>query len=710
MNAPLTLPTGPLEHPAMDYAFLRQEGIRHLERMSGQLWSDFNAHDPGITILEQLCYAITDLGYRISHDLPDLLADGGDAGDPDLFGPAEILTCAPVSLSDLRKLVLDVEGVNNAWIEPVEQRDIALHYHPDSQELTLEADPPESEPVSLKGLYRVLIEPSDAPGEDSDAGRVRREVARRLHAHRGLCEDFEAIRVLDPQWITVAASVEVGPIEDAGAVLSEIYRKISASLSPRVAFLTLAQRLAAGKRVDEIFEGPGLEHGFIDSETLDRMQRRTSIHTSDLIQEIMSVPGVRAVQDIRIAADLPAGKACDTSCDTSLDEQQWKAWSLELDPERAPKLDTRNLCICLQKGQLAVAAKVEERYLERMRSTAASGTLAAAEQDLPVPRGRDRKVGHYTSIQHTFPALYGIGELGLPASAAASRKARARQLKAYLMFFDQLLANYFAQLAHVKDLFSFRDQAAHTYFPGMIEDPHLGLAEIRHEDPEAPSRLQAMTEPSVPSERPLQRKNRFLNHLLARFAEQFTDYALTLYGAMGTEADPPGEERVQEKLARDKQAFLQRYPGISSARGCAFNYLEPGGPANRSGLEERIGLKLGLVAEDEEWFYLVEHILLRPMEGDETQQVPILAATPSKDPYSLQLSFVFPGWPARFKEGSDFRSFIGQTVREETPAHLRPSIHWLSKDSMEAFREAHEHWLEQRRRYWTEKLGMELGA
>ena len=60
----------------MDYGFLRQVGIRYLQEMAkaGLQWTDFNTHDPGITILEQLCYAITDLGYRIAYELPDLLA------------------------------------------------------------------------------------------------------------------------------------------------------------------------------------------------------------------------------------------------------------------------------------------------------------------------------------------------------------------------------------------------------------------------------------------------------------------------------------------------------------------------------------------------------------------------------------------------------------------------------------------------------------
>ena len=157
----LTLPTGPLEHGALDYRFLRAEGIRLLERMGGDQWTDFNTHDPGITILEQLCYAITDLGYRIAYEIPDLLASGG--GDPyeSLYPAPEILTCHPVTLEDLRKLILDVDGVGNAWIEEVEEQEIPFHYHFGRGELRLEDDPPISEPVKLKGLYRVLIDAAD---------------------------------------------------------------------------------------------------------------------------------------------------------------------------------------------------------------------------------------------------------------------------------------------------------------------------------------------------------------------------------------------------------------------------------------------------------------------------------------------------------------------------------------------------------------------
>src|SRR5688572_32746668 len=51
--------------PALDYGFLRAEGLAHIQRLSSTLWTDHNQHDPGITTLEILCYALTDLAYRM---------------------------------------------------------------------------------------------------------------------------------------------------------------------------------------------------------------------------------------------------------------------------------------------------------------------------------------------------------------------------------------------------------------------------------------------------------------------------------------------------------------------------------------------------------------------------------------------------------------------------------------------------------------------
>ncbi len=672
------------EKSVLDYNILRQEGIRQLERLAGPLWTDFNAHDPGITILEQLCYALTDLVYRCRYTLPDLLTRTGENPYDSLYSPARILTSEPVTLVDLRKLVVDGAGVKNAWIEPVAEPQLPLYYQAPQQELSMLPDSGAAEAIKLKGLYRVQI--------DSDSTAIISNVTSRLHANRPLCEDFEEIRVLDTQYIQVHARIEIGPSENPEAILLAIYQKIAAYFSPPIPFYTLSQALAAGKPIDEIFDGPRLEHGFIDTAALRRLGRRTALRTSDLIHEIMDVSGVRAVKNIFFP----------------LPENRQEKWSLELDPEKTPRLDLKGSTLSLERKQLRVSLAMD--------NVIAYQQPAPEALDLEPPPGRDRRIGNYYSLQHQFPALYGIGELGLPASASEERKAQAKQLKAYLLFFDQLLANDFAQLAHVRELFGFQgEETPQTYFASMIDDPKLGLEDIRVKEPaDHQRRLQQITENPAAQETDglptdWRRKNRFLDHLLARFAEQFTDYSLLLYGLR-----LPGEPPVEKPLAQDKRAFLQQYPEISSARGTAFNYLLPWGEDNLSGLEQRLRLKLGATGQPEERFYLVEHILLRPLgsgplEGDNQQGAPLLADARCMDPYSLQLSLVFPNWPLRFQQ-ANFKQFIEQTIREETPAHLTPYLHWLDKNTMDTFKAAYQDWLTRQCDYWTHKLGLKAMA
>ena len=57
----------------LDFQFLKDEGIKVIQRIGNKIWTDYNAHDPGVTILEILAYAITDLGYRLSLPIEDLL-------------------------------------------------------------------------------------------------------------------------------------------------------------------------------------------------------------------------------------------------------------------------------------------------------------------------------------------------------------------------------------------------------------------------------------------------------------------------------------------------------------------------------------------------------------------------------------------------------------------------------------------------------------
>src|SRR6476659_1751613 len=86
--------------PFEDYNYLRTEGIKLIQKLSGKVWTDYNAHDPGITLLEALCYTLTDLGYRTSFDIKDILAPETDQPDWQnvFYTSREILPTNPVTL------------------------------------------------------------------------------------------------------------------------------------------------------------------------------------------------------------------------------------------------------------------------------------------------------------------------------------------------------------------------------------------------------------------------------------------------------------------------------------------------------------------------------------------------------------------------------------------------------------------------------------
>lgn len=818
--------SGMTDTAQMNFASLRQQGLALIRRLSGASWTDHNTHDPGITILEQACYAITDLWYRAQYDVPDLLTREGEDTHASLYTPGSILPSGPVTIADLRKLVIDVPGVKNAWIEIVDE--VSASHNATQAEVSYVAQgvggsstpyrSPSVSDIRPTGLYRVRIEKSDLI--DIDGGEIRRATARRLHRFRGLGGDYVAIDVLEYQDVQIDATLEVGPVGDATELLATVFQSTAAYCSPPVGFHTLADMLHFGRRVDEIFEGPLLDHGFIDSEELDSVERRTELRVSDLIHALTAVPGVVAVKKLHFLVN----------------GQVSQDWLLSVDPARTPRFDPQNSSIRLERRNLRVDSEVLKGRAHRLFVTRASAAarpahIAEGDRDLPPRPGRDRRIGNYHSVQQQFPMAFGIGTAGLPQSASPERKAQARQLKAYLLFYDQLLANYFAQLANVGTLFSFHDETPDSYFSQAVKDDPdgtLDLDAVRNSGPDHEAVLRRITEEpwgqGVSSDRPgLRRRNRLLDHLLARVGEQFGDYSLLQLGAAGSD-DLPAADR----LARDKRAFLRDYPRIGRDRGVGFNYLAPApdgsseflpgdctDPAglvrhltaalpdalsgflwaqtqpdeqqvltdpnaargdtgavliavlnrvihagesmytvdrfadvirseeaarlvdqtppatgedlvrlnrvlledaypaeisrsraedNVSGLELVLRRKLG-IREREERFHLVEHILLRPVGGDAHQSGPLFRAAQLRDPYSLQISLVFPDWPARYRDAS-FRQFVEETVREQAPAHITAYVRWLDRPAMDAFEAAYAVWLHEWRNHRLADLGL----
>ncbi|MEH1945277.1 MAG: hypothetical protein V7L01_34375 [Nostoc sp.] len=745
MTEYLTISNTPPENPGMNFALLRQEGIKHIERLAGKLWTDYNTHDPGITILEQLCYAITDLSYRLDFEMKDLLAPASGEDRKQFFTAREILTVNPLTINDYRKLLIDIDGVKNAWLEPIKNLQPTIYY--DSILHTLSFQTSEiTEEVNLNGLYRVMIEKEK---NISDEASLIEIIKTKLNQHRNLCEDFASIEILPIEEITVKAKIEVEAGFDVNELMAKIYFGLDNFISPKLQFFTLKELLDRGKTPETIFEGFPLEHGFLDDEQLDAFIKKDELHTSDLIRIILDIPGIKTVRIINITSDKSSAEE----------------WALALDPHLTPQLkdiDRLTSNIIFYKGQIPCNLDIVQAksYLESLQKQNIKSTSTTQIKDIPIPLGQYRELSDYESIQNDFPATYGIGEIGLPASSSPQRKAQAKQLQAYLMFFDQILANYFTQLEHAKDLFAFQNKNKITYYSQDISRIP-GVSEILKDDNNSSADKWNDTD--------LERRNRFLNHLMAQYCEKFTDYSLLLYKSI-----------LEEELIDHKVNFLQNYPQISADRGKASNYTdsrEVWDTDNVSGLKKRICSLIGIPykrqtlalankSDEIEGFHLVEHILLRPHSSENSEQNTnflsfghqisefklsgnsnkILTCVSQQhglsenaqiqifdtdnyngtyfinnvqqdtfdveietgftksetgqwiqldqplDPYSFQISFVFPDWLTRF-QNENFKKLIYDIISSEIPAHITPYYHWLNKSKMQDFERSYTYWL-----------------
>jgi len=559
---------------SQDYALLRKEGLQHIEKLAHQLWTDYNVHDPGVTQLELLCYAITDLGYRTGYEIKDLLTVEKD-GVPAIRGAfhtaRDIFSCNPVSFNDLRKLLIDIEGVSNAWIE--KHKSVSYCADRVSESLT-ECSSSAAAAETLHGLYDVFIEHEEDIETTTQKQTIRQAVLERLMTHRNLCEDVVNICNLDKEDIALCADLEVTPGADMEAVLAEVFYRLDQFISPPVKFYTIQELLERGKSSDEIFAGPKLEHGFIDDDEFRQIERRCALRVSDIIQLIMDVPEVVAVKDISLLSFIDAVKRA---------QQKW-ILQLATGQFRSPRFSAALSRVTFYKNGLPYFANpvVVESLLKEKLAAQIETRLKEHDNDLAVPVGEDRALQDYYPVQNELPKTYHAGTVTTPASATNLRKAQSRQLKAWMLFFEQMLANYLSQLANIHELFSWQSGSGKTYFTQQV----TGIADIEAlyiNYADLPNSLQQIIESDSAAE---ERKNRFLDHLLARFCESFTDYGLLMYNLDG--------DFTQQRLIADKRAFLQDYPRLSQQRGQGFDYRHPEDTDNLSGYQRRVYRLLGI--------------------------------------------------------------------------------------------------------------------
>ncbi|VXB29956.1 conserved hypothetical protein [Flavobacterium sp. 9AF] len=576
-----SIPKNVSSNDDLSFDFLRKKGIEYIESFGTTFWTDYNTHDPGITILEVLCYAITDLGMRINLPIEDLLSNStNNTIENQFFKASEILPNKAVTAFDYRKIVLDINPllIKNCWLQKhsktiyINCKEAKISYHKEDFEGVSEDFIKET---TIKGLYTFLVDIDEE--DESVKSTIKQQILEKFHTNRNLCEDIAEIKEVEIQPIAVCTQIEIDPEADEEYVQALIVLALENYLSPSITFYSLSQMIEKGYTSDVIFEGPLLDNGFIDTAELANSSLRTDVRLSDIMQIIMNIDGVKLIKDISI-----------NYCN-QIDENV-KEWVLCIDEGKKPQLCHKST-FSFTKGVLPVnvnKAKVTQYINELKKDIVLKQKEATKDKELTIPKGRITETNFYTSITNDFPETYGIGAIGLSDVATPQRKAKAKQLKGYLLFFDQILASYFKHLSNVKQLLSINNPLTKTYFTQVVSDIE-GFEELVS-DYDADSDVLSETLFGHLDDA-VKRNNNLKDHLIARFAERFSEYAFLMKSLYGSVSD--------EIVLRNKADFLNSYNATSSHRGCGFNYYKQPvshlwNTFNVTGLENRIAGLLGI--------------------------------------------------------------------------------------------------------------------
>jgi hypothetical protein len=403
----LNQPPDPVENPY----WLKSQGIAALQQLVGDVWSLYNDVDPGVTLLEHLCWALSEIGYCASFPLEDLLAGpDGRLAVPDQF-PAQIdiLSHQPVSADDYAKGLYDsLTGVRAVQI--LSERDGGGH--PTGRQICYLAAQPDL--------------------DDSAARQLQQSAWRYLQRWRLPGHGVLSPRWLTPRTLTLTATLLLADAHQANAVADACalaLDRLAAPVPQRGGYHTLREQGLDGAA---IINGPRLERGWIPG-PLPPLP--ASMRTSAIAALLSATPGVQAVLSLKLEADGQEVRHL------TLAPHEIVVWALDLQfiADGRP---------CLHhQGPTNLAG-----VLAMQAAHAARGIGAGIDHGAPIPPGHFRNLADYHPVQLTLPPNWGLA--GREVGRTEQQLAHARQLQGYLMPFEQLLTNQLAQLANLGHLFS----------------------------------------------------------------------------------------------------------------------------------------------------------------------------------------------------------------------------------------------------------------
>ncbi|MBR2261310.1 MAG: hypothetical protein IJ916_06370 [Paludibacteraceae bacterium] len=746
------IPTDNLNIDPMDYDALRAYGLDYIQKIGNKYWTDFNIHDPGVTILEALCFALSDLSYRTNFTIQDLLTPK-DNFNPLIKTPSfpaeEILSSNPTTCDEYRKLIMEhVPGVRNVWIEPIEaekkvsgrltkkeningyynvyvelEEEEYIHFF-DKIRQTFASDAhteyleyfDDNYKKFFQEILQHTIEDNPDPNEETKKRRhkpsriyktcYQNYIKKLLLQHRNLCEDFADVIILEPIYLGFKLDLVLKNNADQNYIIDKLYTEIDKYISPVLQYHTIQDYLDKGTSPENIYQGELPLYGFIDIQELQSLEKKTIIYYSDIYNIILSIDGVAEIKKFEfIETDgiefLPKKKTKDgeeeyaiklsdsdkthvfklTPFQLSTKEERLKNWIHKSDVQSKITLYSGSLSI--STILIPTASKNTRRFLD-----------SPIECSLPRIESTNRNIEQFFPVQKLLPKVYEYKPENSYKNTVLDQAER-NQLKGYLAFFNQLLSDYLSKLSTISSYYSIDKEFPKNYIWDANAE-QLASSIITDFSKEEKSEITTTEE-----EQRLKLQNKLLNHLMARFNDNFADYATLMYTFMDDKL--PFFEKFYglSNSIEKKKEMLENYPSLSGYRSQGICYTS--GEFEISGVERRILARLGInhpnkrlspkllktnnktkkktflnnSSDDYEktfGIHILEHILFVPIKGIESKTE---IDKPDNDSYSFAVSVIMPGWLEACRN-ENFRSYVQEIIREEIPAHIHCEFYWIN--------------------------------
>lgn len=649
---------------SLDFNALRDEGLEFIQELSGNSWTDYNAHDPGVTILEQLCFALTDIAYRTSLPVTSFLAPAkGEhymtaAYQNAFFTPSSVLSSHPVTEYDLKKQLLDnFNEIENVWIS-------FDNYDRGEERLRgirrVEILPKTEFRKNLKTIVHEkrtigLLREEFYDKQDDNYKSFVSKVHKFFNENRCLGEDLakEDIILLRNQDVSIDFEIYVSEKDDIHQLIADVFIILFEFIYRPVHRYSLDEMKADGYTVGDIFSGPQMNRGFIKEKEF--REKLIHLHVQELEKIILKVDGIQKCI-VKSLKSSNTGKTnyVNVEKDSYINVLKYKVDgdTDTISPDyQFDRIHKRLKVFTYQTniGRKDYSAKdivtynkdkvnrlVRETWSKKHRAFDLGSQDDFFHMEL---KGLKREPYDYHSIQYHFPTIYGLGREEISRNEPNERHAKVMQLKGYLLLFEQHLANHLAQLEKMNEFFNINyKHGKKTYFSQRLKNVPgsellLPQKQVSNEPDNSLNKLMERDTDAI------RRIGKIYDHLLARFGEHIESLPWKIYRDYNIIRT---DDELAEKLLEVKSKFLLTLGGLDVNADNPYGIFKneipkkpiptslsglraevfSNGSRKPSGLEQIIHSKTGINAENQRIMDSKQMELLDPML-DEKRKVKI---------------------------------------------------------------------------------------